>query len=216
MAGHNWSMDATSPTDPGAMRASDTDRNQVAELLGEAMAAGRLTTEEYSQRLDAVYAARTFGDLEELVGDLPLVESLRSSVGAGTGAAADGAAGGGDGSERLTRALFSKIRRGGQWQVPAEFRAVSRFGAIVLDLRHAEFTHNEVTLDAISFCGKIEIYVPANARVYDTGGAVLGKRSLLGGEPTGSDGPVIRIRGRSVLGHTRVVRSSRDRRANRP
>jgi len=204
-------MDPTSPTDPAAMRASDADRNQVAGLLGEAMAAGRLTAEEYSARLDAVYEARTFGDLEGLVGDLPLAESLRS---ASTGGA--GPAGEPDESARLTRALFSKIRRGGQWQVPAEFRAVSRFGAIVLDLRHAEFTHHEVTLDAISFCGKIEIFVPSNARVYDTGGAVLGKRSMLGGEASGSDGPVIRIRGRSVLGHTRVVRSRRDGRVHRP
>lgn len=203
-------MEQTTP-DPSALRASDADRNQVAELLGEAMADGRLTPEEYGERLDAVYAARTFGDLEALVADLPLTERLRpSSDGDGrTGAA--GGAGRSDASERLTRALFSKIRRGGQWQVPAEFRAVSRFGAIVLDLRHAEFVHREVVLEAVSFCGKIEIFVPANARVYDTGGAVLGKRSMLGGEHTGTDGPVIRIRGRSVLGHTRVIRSGTHR-----
>ncbi|HEY9476507.1 MAG TPA: DUF1707 domain-containing protein [Mycobacteriales bacterium] len=194
-------MDATSPVDRRAMRASDADRNEVAELLGEAMAAGRLTAEEYSERLDAVYAARTFGDLEGLVDDLPLAESLASLAGRSSDDSDEAEC-------RLTRALFSKIRRCGQWTVPARFTAVSRFGAIVLDLRHAEFARREVTLDAISFCGKVEVYVPEDARVHDTGGALLGKRTLPSDAPSGPGGPVIHIRGRSVLGHIRVTRGA--------
>jgi Domain of unknown function (DUF1707)./Predicted membrane protein (DUF2154). len=203
-------MEMKSAADPRDLRASDADRNQVAELLGEAMATGRLTAEEYSERLAAVYAARTFGDLEALVGDLPLARSLAESLAGSPG----GRSGGGSRNDsdqaeyRLTRALFSKIRRCGQWTVPERFSAVSRFGAIVLDLRHAEFACDEVTLDAISFCGKIEVYVPEDARVYDTGGALLGKRTLPGDAPSGPGGPVIHIRGRSVLGHIRVTRGA--------
>jgi hypothetical protein len=191
-------MDTSSSADPTGMRASDADRNQVAALLGEALAAGRLTFDEHAERLDAAYSARTFGDLEKLVADLPLTEMLRPAAGRDGGDREDDCS--------FTRALFSKIRRCGQWPVPARSTAVARFGAIVLDFRHAVFSQREVTLDAVSFCGKVEIYVPENARVYDTGGALLGKRTLPSSPPEGSDGPTIRIRGRSVLGHIRVTR----------
>lgn len=57
-------------TDP-AMRASDADREAVAVRLQEAHAEGRLDLEEFQQRLDATYAARTLGDLTPLTQDLP-------------------------------------------------------------------------------------------------------------------------------------------------
>lgn len=199
-------MDTSSPADPTSMRASDADRNQVAALLDEALAAGRLTFDEHAERLEAAYAAKTFGDLEKLVADLPLTELLRPAAGGDT----DSEHGETDGLG-FTRALFSKIRRSGQWTVPVKSTAVARFGAIVLDFRHAIFPPQEVTLNAVSFCGKIEIYVPKNARVYDTGSALLGKRTLPAGAPEGPVGPMIRIRGRSVLGHIRVTRDGRDR-----
>jgi hypothetical protein len=54
-----------------ALRASDADRERVARILGEHGAAGRLTPEELEQRLDAAYAARTHGELDRLLDDLP-------------------------------------------------------------------------------------------------------------------------------------------------
>jgi hypothetical protein len=53
------------------LRAADADRAAVASLLGEHMAAGRLTVEEYDDRLARAYAAKTYGDLSELTADLP-------------------------------------------------------------------------------------------------------------------------------------------------
>jgi hypothetical protein len=53
------------------MRAADADREAVARRLGEHMAAGRLTTDEYEDRVARAYAARTFGELAELTADLP-------------------------------------------------------------------------------------------------------------------------------------------------
>lgn len=53
------------------LRAADTDREAVAAVLGEHMAAGRLTVAEYDERLGRVYAAKTYGDLAELTSDLP-------------------------------------------------------------------------------------------------------------------------------------------------
>ena len=53
------------------LRAADADRAAVAGVLGEHMSAGRLTLDEYDERLTRAYAARTFGELDELIADLP-------------------------------------------------------------------------------------------------------------------------------------------------
>jgi len=53
------------------LRAADTDRAAVATVLGEHMAAGRLTVEEYEDRLARAYAAKTYGELDTLTADLP-------------------------------------------------------------------------------------------------------------------------------------------------
>lgn len=54
-----------------ALRASDEDRERVATELRDAHAEGRLTVEEFGERLDAVYAAKTYGELEPITRDLP-------------------------------------------------------------------------------------------------------------------------------------------------
>src|SRR5260370_29116134 len=61
------------PGDP-QMRASDADRDRTASLLREHHAAGRLTAEEFQERLDAAYAARTLGDIDRLMADLPSID----------------------------------------------------------------------------------------------------------------------------------------------
>jgi hypothetical protein len=57
-------------------RASDSDREQVADRLHHAMAEGRLSDDELEQRLGALYAARTYGELDALVADLPVNRAL--------------------------------------------------------------------------------------------------------------------------------------------
>ena len=54
-----------------SMRASDRDRDTAAEILRDAYAAGRLNTEEFSERSLTAYAARTWGELDDLTADLP-------------------------------------------------------------------------------------------------------------------------------------------------
>jgi hypothetical protein len=53
------------------LRASDADRDHVAEQLREHCATGRLTMDEFGERLERCYAAQTYGDLDPLVADLP-------------------------------------------------------------------------------------------------------------------------------------------------
>jgi hypothetical protein len=59
----------------GRIRASDADRDQVAGLLGTAYGEGRLSREEYDARLESTFSARTYGDLDELVTDLPVPQA---------------------------------------------------------------------------------------------------------------------------------------------
>jgi hypothetical protein len=56
----------------GSLRCSDSDREQVAERLRQAMAEGRLSEDEFEQRLQALVAARTYGELDALLADLPV------------------------------------------------------------------------------------------------------------------------------------------------
>lgn len=53
------------------MRASDRDREQVVDRLRTAMEDGRLTTDEYAERVGLAYQATTYGDLVPLQADLP-------------------------------------------------------------------------------------------------------------------------------------------------
>ena len=53
------------------LRASDADRDAVAEQLREHFATGRIRMDELDERLDKVYAAQTYGELEPLMDDLP-------------------------------------------------------------------------------------------------------------------------------------------------
>jgi hypothetical protein len=69
------------------LRAADTDRAAVATVLGQHMSAGRLTVEEYDERLARAYAAKTYGELAELTTDLPTSPPARAPEPVGRDAA---------------------------------------------------------------------------------------------------------------------------------
>src|ERR1700722_5310588 len=83
------------------LRAADADRDRAAGVLSGALATGRLTSAEYAERLDPVYAAQTLGDLAPLIRDLPAEDE------AGPGLAVAGSA--------AVAARFSKVIRSGRW-----------------------------------------------------------------------------------------------------
>jgi hypothetical protein len=55
----------------GAIRASDSDREGIVEILREAYSEGRLDLGEFDERTTAAYAAKTWAQLRELTRDLP-------------------------------------------------------------------------------------------------------------------------------------------------
>src|SRR5258708_10712769 len=74
------------------IRASDQDRDRTGEALREHHALGRLDADEFAERLDRVFAAKTIGELDDLTSDLPAVDlyplptsSVRRTRGSGTG-----------------------------------------------------------------------------------------------------------------------------------
>jgi Domain of unknown function (DUF1707) len=64
------------PGDP-RLRASDADRDRATSLLREHHAAGRLTAEEFHERMDAALNAKTLGEIDELLADLPVIDLYR-------------------------------------------------------------------------------------------------------------------------------------------
>jgi len=64
------------PGDP-RIRASDADRDRATALLREHHAAGRLTAEEFHERMDAAFNAKTLGEIDDLLADLPVIDLYR-------------------------------------------------------------------------------------------------------------------------------------------
>ena len=62
------------------IRASDRERESVVDVLRDAYTDGRLTLEEFEQRTSAAYASKTWSDLRELTGDLPVEPVLGADL----------------------------------------------------------------------------------------------------------------------------------------
>ncbi|MGY1712659.1 DUF1707 domain-containing protein [Geodermatophilus sp. SYSU D00758] len=59
------------PAGDDAVRASDAEREETVRQLQRGLTQGRLTVDEFDERVQAAYAARTRGDLARLTADLP-------------------------------------------------------------------------------------------------------------------------------------------------
>jgi len=75
------------------VRAADSDRERVAQRLHRAQAEGRLDLYEFDERVRQVWAARTYGDLEQITADLPADRSAVPRSAAGPVAERDGGRG---------------------------------------------------------------------------------------------------------------------------
>jgi hypothetical protein len=79
-------------SDQQSMRASDRDRQQVVDRLRSALEDGRLTMEEYVDRMEVAYQAATYGDLAPLCADLPVSTPVMAGSATAAGAAVPPAA----------------------------------------------------------------------------------------------------------------------------
>jgi hypothetical protein len=186
------------------LRASDADREHVAELLGRAFAEGRLSTDEYGERLEAVYAARTMGELRPLVADLPVTFAPPTAAGMPAARAEDSATV--YGGEAVV-AVFGEAKRTGRWLVRSGLNARAFFGSVELDLTEAVLEQREIVITANAVFGEVVIRVPDGVLLYDEGSAVFGSRKL--STPSASFGPetpVVRVRGVALFGNVEAKR----------
>jgi hypothetical protein len=189
----------STPASPnGSMRAADTDRIHMAQLLTDAAAQGRLPLNEYEDRLTRAYAAQTYDELDRLSADLP-------------GTFARGLSGGPvrPAPSTMLLAIMSGFERRGRWNVPRRLTTFALFGGGVVDLRYADFTSPDVEIRSYSIFGGQTILVPPEVNVDLRGVGVMGSfdHSVSGDGSPGA--PCVRIRGFSLWGSVGVKRKQR-------
>ncbi|GAB3127184.1 hypothetical protein GCM10027160_51530 [Streptomyces calidiresistens] len=194
------------------LRASDSDREAVAERLREAAGEGRIDLTELDERLERTFAAKTYRDLEPLTADLP---PTSRSGGAGPGRAIVSSTGpvapaSGPVSPPpvlVVKGGFAGSNREGHWEVPPTVMAHGGVGGVKLDLTRAR-VHQPVTDFALhGDMGGVTLVVPEGWTV------VVGEVSTgMGGftnkatEPPVAGAPVVRVSGRGDVGGVTVRR----------
>lgn len=171
-------------TEVGA-RASDAERDQTVSVLREHAAAGRLTLEEFSERTERVYAARTTGELELLGADLPATPEERARPR----------------PKRLMLAVLGNAQRTGRWRLPRFSTGLVLLGDADLDLRQAELEGGVASITVWVLFGNVDLYVPEGVEVDLGGVSIFGHRREWGRDVPPLPGtPLVRIRIFSLFG----------------
>lgn len=144
-----------------ALLASDADRERGVALLRDAVVDGRLTLEEFSDRVGAAQLARTEHDLDALVADLP-ARATPATL-----------------STTLShRVLFSQLVRTGTWELGQRSEYRSIFSTIHLDLRHAKLHGDVVELEIYNLFGTVTLIVPDGITVNVDGGGMFASQVI--------------------------------------
>jgi hypothetical protein len=171
------------------LRVSDADRNGTLRRLHNAVALGLIDIHEFEDRSLRVSHARTRGELDILVGDLP-----------GPGAIVTSAA------DRVElRGWLGSLKRRGQWIVPTRLALVRRVGSVELDLTNARFAGPVVVIELDMIRGSLDLRLPdgASASIDDVtvyGGSARDLRKSARAEGT----PHVVLTGRMVMGSVKI------------
>jgi hypothetical protein len=178
-------------TPASSMRASDQERDVTVQRLQVAFAEGRLADAEFDERMRTALAARTHGELDELLTDLPAATAPLAPrpLPSATSAPKPG---------RYAVAYKNSVRHAGRWRVPGTFRALVYKGSGVLDLRAAELTEPVTTIIAMAYKSDIEIIVPPGIRVEASGVGLTRSEEEAGAPP--ADAPIVHIRAYAYKG----------------
>lgn len=172
------------------VRVSDAEREQAVAALREHLVQGRLSLEEFTQRMTAAYGAKTDADLEELQRDLPVGTAApvrrRSAV-------------------RFLVAVFGSTTRTGSLRVRERLLCLSVFGSVTLDLRGALVEGDTVSVNSGTVFGSIDVIVPEGVEVDLNGLAIFGSKQTRG-RPVQlrPDAPLVRVNALIVFGSASV------------
>jgi hypothetical protein len=151
---------------------SDADRERVAERLNAAVGEGRLTLVEFEQRLSGVLAARTFGEVEQFLADLP-----------GSPASAQA-------PEQVDlRTTAATLKRRGRWLVARRLRVTAMAGSVKLDFTDAVIAHQVVEVELDVYAGSTTLVLPRGASVDIDNVEMVAGNSHVRGVPTAPVGP---------------------------
>lgn len=188
-AGPGYRGGVTGEVEPRDLRVSDAEREHVAQLLQHAVGQGRLTITEFTERTDAVLAARTRGQLNAVLVDLPGFTLPRAP----------------DHDVLELSHHLGELNRRGPWRVPPRVRLVGYFSSSLLDFTEAVFSGSEVTLELDKTAGSTTIIIPEGATV-DTDGLRVTVGSVKDStvRRISPGRPHFVITGRSTMGEVRI------------
>jgi hypothetical protein len=173
-------------------RISDQDREQAVLSLRDDLLAGRLTLDEFSERVEIAYRARIGQDLVRVRHDLPELGS--TTVGSGRR------------QKRLTIAFFGSVIRRGRLRLRRRTLVISAFGDVDLDLREAEMHDPRVAVKIFVACGNVDLYVPEGINVEVSGTIIFGRLREWGRDVVRADTPTVSVRSLGCIGTVDVWR----------
>ena len=193
------------------LRAADTDRELVHQLLSAALANGSLTAIEYEERSGKAVMAKTFGDLDALTDDLPVTQLGVPLPGVDTSKGVSRVtSGSGQSTVRHRLAIMSGSELKGGAAVGDTLHATAIMGGVEIDLREVEFTEPTLTIECFAIMGGVEITVPQDVGLEVGGLAIMGGFS--GGRAHGPGlpgAPMVRVTGFALMGGVDVRRRDR-------
>jgi hypothetical protein len=171
-------------------RVSDGDRERAVHVLREHLVEGRLTLDEFAQRVEVAIRAGTVDELSATAETLPAVRTPS----------------GRRRPSRITAGLFAHVVRRGRLRLPKRAFVLSGFSDVDLDFRDAEITSGRTSVTAAVLFGNVDLYVPEGIAVDVSGLTVFGHRREWGRDATQPDAPVLRVRVVALFGTVDVWR----------
>jgi hypothetical protein len=190
-------------------RIADVDRDRVVAVLRLHCTEGRITLDEFSDRVGDVYNARTVAELDAAVHDLPVPWS--EDAGRGDEPEPDRRSKARTRSVRWLVAIFSSSHRRGRFTLDDESAVVAAFGDCTLDLSEASIEGPNPLVTAVAAFGNVTIVVPEGIDVNLQGFPFFGSTRCDTGSTRALPGsPVVTVRAFAAFGDVRV-RLPRDR-----
>lgn len=154
--------------DPRSLRVSDAEREHVVELLQRATGTGLIDLDEFTRRVDAALAARTRGELNVLLIDLPGLthpEAARPPLLSTRPARRVAPVPVRDTGGAEVRSTLSSVARRGAWDVPERLVVRTTMGSAELDFTEATMPHDRVVIDLDVVAASVELRLPAGSQV---------------------------------------------------